>query len=331
MGYDENNQFHLEPSSQEHHDTATFLSSTGQEEESANSLSYGVPFVIVTEGGCSGTTALGAYIRSIVDRHGFNRTKGVHFEFLNADQYNRKSHRPKNPYFRDIVHERNITEELKHGTPHYYDLVQESVQRAQTVAIETDTLLFFKAEINIYLGLRSRFKALEHVSYVGFYRENMLDRCICMIRDCFYEAEPFGIAVFGQNGTEIETDHCIGRRQHPEWNVQAKFTNAEKCLEKDQNRVDLIRGQDFDSFTDNKLFRFEKSMSDNDFQVSVDAWMNFLQPLLQGALDLDIVASALEEGRGTRKPSSQESEVYNYMELKEELIGSQKWDSFLHD
>ncbi len=48
--YDENDQIHLEPSFKEgHHDTAaTFLSSTstGQEERSANSLSYGVPFVI---------------------------------------------------------------------------------------------------------------------------------------------------------------------------------------------------------------------------------------------------------------------------------------------
>ena len=327
--YDENNHFQLEPSSQEQHDTATFLSSTGQRTESANSISYGVPFVIVTEGGCSGTTALGKYLRRIVHRHGFNRTNGVHFEFLNAHQ-NKRSHL-KNEYFQDIVRERNITDEFKGYEPHYYTLVQESVQRAQTVAIKTDTLLFFKANTVQYLGLRSRFKALEPVSYVGFYRENVLDRCICMIRDCFYEVEPFGIAVFGQNGTETEPDHCIERRQHPEWNVQAKFTNAEKCLEEDQNRVDVIRGQDFDSFTGNELFRFEKSMSDNDFQVSVDAWMNFLQPLLQSALDLDIVASALEEGRGTHKPSSQERKVYNYMELKEELIGSQKWDSFLHD
>ncbi len=249
-----------------------------------------------------------------------------------ADEYNIRNGVPKNPYFQDIVHERNITpEELKHDSSNYFDLVQESVQRAQAEAIKTGTLLFFKAEIKSqYNMLRSQFKALKHVSYVGFYRQNMLDRCICMLRDCFYEAEKFGNAVFGHNGTKFKADHCIKRRQHPEWNVQAKFTNAEKCLEEDQNRVGLIRGQDFDSFTDNELFRFEMSMSDSDFQESVDAWMKFLQPLLQDALDLDIVASALEEGRGTHKPSSQESKVYKYMELKEELTGS-KWDSFLHD
>jgi hypothetical protein len=304
--------------------TATFLSSTRTKtkEESAKTLSYGVPFVIVTEGGCSGTTALGKYIRSIVHRHGFNKTENVSFEFLSPQKSISRNH-----YFHDIVHERNITTPKK-GTQDFNDLIQESVQRAQTVAIKTRTPLFFKANIQRYLELRSRFKALGHVSYVGFYRENLLDRCICMIRDCFYEAKSFGIAVFGKNGTD--TDICINRRHDPEWDVQAKVTNAESCLEEDQKRVDLILDQDFDSFTDNKLFQFEKSMSDTDLQVSVDAWVNFLQPLLQGALDPDIVASVLREGRGTHKPSSQESKVYNYMELKEELIGS-KWDSFLHD
>mmetsp|Transcript_12691 Transcript_12691/g.18192 ORF Transcript_12691/g.18192 Transcript_12691/m.18192 type:complete len:145 (-) Transcript_12691:223-657(-) len=137
------------------------------------------------------------------------------------------------------------SKELKRDGPQYYDLIKESVQRAQAVAIKTDTLVFFKASIKHYRFLRSRFKALEHVSYVGFYRENMLDRCICMIRDRFYEVKPFGIAVFGQNGTKIPDFSSFRmRQQHPEWNVQAKFANAEKCLEEDLNRVDFIRGQD---------------------------------------------------------------------------------------
>ena len=204
------------------------------------------------------------------------------------------------------------------------------MQRAQTLAIETKTLLFFKANVEQYLKLRPFFDALGNVAYAGLYRENVLDRCICMLRDCFKEAESFGTAVFGHNGTE--TDLCFQRRHHPEWNVQAKFTNAEECLEEDQNKVDVIRGQDFDSLASYELLRFEQSTSEEDFQSSVEAWMDFLRPLLQGALDREIVASVLEEGRGTRpETSSQESKVYNYVELKEELIRSQKWESFLHN
>lgn len=229
---------------------------------------------------------------------------------------------------RHCVHERNIT--LVPGfDEQYWNLVQESVQRAQILAIETSTLLFFKANVQQYLILRPLFDALGNVTYAGYYRENVLDRCVCMVRDCFQEAESFGSAVFGHNGTE--TDLCFQRREHPEWNVQAKFTNVENCLKEGQNRVDVIRGQDFDSFTDKELFRFEQSTSNDDFQLSVEAWMDFLQPLLQGALDREIVASVLEEGRGTRETSSQESKVYNYVELKEELIRSPKWEGFLHN
>ena len=333
----ENGAVHLEPS---HNSTAVIASSEHQ--QSNNSLSFGSPFVVVTEGGCSGTGAVGKYIGSIVKRHGFNRTKGVAFEFLhvngndiyklNPNKQNKKIY--KNPYFQDIVRERNITVESGFGQQ-YFDLVQESVQRAQTVAIETKTLLYFKSNVKRSLRLRSRFEeALEgRVSYAGLYQENALDRCICMVRDCFYEGKRFGTAVFGHNGTE--TDLCIQRRQHPEWDVRAKFTNVVGCLEEDQNRVNMVRGQGFDSFTSDELLRFETSVSGSDFQSSVDAWVHFLRPLLQGALDREIVANALEEGRGTRPPgttSSQESKVYNYAELKEELIGSQKkWDSFLRD
>ena len=53
--------------------------------------------------------------------------------------------------------------------------------------------------------------------------------------------------------------------------------------------------------------------------------------LVAGCIGREIVASVLEEGRGTRETSSQESKVYNYVELKEELIRSPKWEGFLHN
>eukprot|EP00985_Skeletonema_marinoi_P035071 scaffold45558_cov277-Skeletonema_marinoi.AAC.1 len=65
-------------------------------------------------------------------------------------------------------------------------------------------------------------------------------------------------------------------------------------------------------------------MEDNDFEASVNTWMEFVKPLLQDELEWDLFASALEEGRGTRtEPSSQESKVYNYEEVKEEMTVSQ--------
>ena len=289
-------------------------------------IKYGSPFIIFTEGGCSGTTAIGHYIRSIIAKHGLYRTERVGFEFLHAGQKTPRSHKFKNPYFEDIVRERNMTAEQI--VENYYGLILESIQQAQEVAIESSSLLFFKANINKYWELNSIFEALNgDIRYAGIYKKNVLDRCICMVRDCFQEATDFGTAVFGSNGTN--TDICLRRRFYDGLDVQANFTDVKGCLRKAQGRVDLVRGR-FQSYSTEVLFQFENSMKDQDFEISINAWMDFLKPLLQVALNRNAVAMALEEGRGTRTiSSSQESRIYNYDEVKAELEGLNA-TSFLH-
>ena len=312
-----------------HQSTPTF-SQTPTNNSSTSNIQFGSPFIVLTEGGCSGTTSVGHYIRNIVSMHGFHETELVTFEFLNADQYNPRKHKYKNQYYQDIVTERNMTEEEE--IENHNDIVIESIERAQEVAIETESLMFFKASKEQYIELHSRLDDLDGgvSSYAGVYRENILDRCICMVRDCFHEVENFGIAVFGANGTE--TDLCFDRRFHPEVDVQAYFTNVKGCLEEDEWKVNFIRGQGFDSFSSDNLFLFETSMEDNDFEASVNTWMEFVKPLLQDELEWDLVASALEEGRGTRtETSSQESKVYNYEEVKEEMTGIIEWKGLLHN
>mmetsp|Transcript_10196 Transcript_10196/g.20507 ORF Transcript_10196/g.20507 Transcript_10196/m.20507 type:complete len:440 (-) Transcript_10196:84-1403(-) len=320
----------LEPNEMEqeeaysHQSTPTF-SQTPTNHSSTSSLQFGSPFIVLTEGGCSGTTAVGHYIRNIVSMHGFHKTEHVNFEFLHANQYNSRKHKHKNQYYQDIVTERNMTKEEE--IENYRDLVIESIERAQEVAIETKSLMFFKANVKQYKKLHSRLDDLDGgaSSYAGVYRENILDRCICMVRDCFHEVKDFGISVFGANGTEA--DLCFDRRFHPEVDVQAYFTNVKGCLKEDEWRVNFICGQGFDSFSSENLFLFETSMEDNDFEASVNTWMEFVKPLLQDELEWDLVASALEEGRGTRtEPSSQENKVYNYEEVKEEMTGINEWE-----
>jgi hypothetical protein len=203
---------------------------------------------------------------------------------------------------------------------HYSDIVLESIQRAQTGAIETHSLLFFKANLKQYVQLHSRLDQLEQgpVVYTGLYRQNLFDRCTCMIRDCFLEARPYGIAVF-PNGTE--TTLCFERRQHPEVHVQALFTDVKGCLREAEERVNSIQTlTDYNAFSSEELFQFEESMEEQDWTLSIHAWMYFLRPLLHTSLEWDLVAEALEEGRGTRMDvKSQESKVYNYEEVKEEL------------
>jgi len=295
----------------------------------SDTISFGSPFIVLTEGGCSGTTAVGRYIRLIASMHGHYKAKHVTFEFLNADQYNPRIDKYKNRYYHDIVMERDMTkeEEIENQT----DLIIKSIERAQEVAIESESLIFFKASTEQYQKLHSRLRHLKGgVSYAGLYRENILDRCTCMVRDCFREVKQFGFSVFGANGAE--TDLCFDRRQHPEVDVQAYFTNVKGCLAEDKKRVHYICDKGFDCFSTDVLFLFEKSMDDKEFEISVDAWMDFLKPLLNDELERELVASALEEGRGTRtKPSSQESKVYNYEQVKEQLLGDMNFEGFLND
>ena len=327
----ENQELSYEHDEHDEHPSTSFTRAppTYSRVKRKSSIKFGSPFIVLTEGGCSGTTSIGHYIRMITSIHGYHKTKGVTFEFLNADQYNTRSHKYKNRYYQDIVKEQKMTQEER--IENHNKIIMESIKRAQKVAIESKSLLIFKAAIQQYEELHSELDDLNGgVTYAGVYRENILDRCTCMVRDCFYEVKDFGTSVFGVNGTQA--DLCFGRRQHPQVNIQASFTNVKGCLEEAELRVNFIRDQRFDSFTSDSLFLFESSIDDDDFDRSVNAWMEFLKPLLQDELERDLVASVLAEGRGTRlDKTSQKSKVYNYWHVKKALAGILDWERLLHD
>ncbi len=209
-------------------------------------------------------------MRRIIVQHGLHHNKRVDFEFLHVD---------KNAYFQDIVRERNMTEEQK--MENRDDLLLESIQRAQEAATESSSLLFFKSNIKWYKRLNLG-AWNGNISFAGIYRANVLDRCICMVRDCFWETKGVGTSVFGSNGTK--TDVCFGRRNHPELDVRANFTDVKECLRRGQEKVDFVRNQGFHSFATEVLFQFENSMNDQDFEISISAWMKLLRPLLQGCI-----------------------------------------------
>ena len=323
--------------------TNTNTNSTIQKTNNHNSspISYGTPFIIVTEGGCSGTTSIGSYIRSIIKAHGLQHLPRVTFEFLNAHKKNPRTNKYKNIYFQQIINERNISiEQAKDNI----DIILQSIQRAQIDAIKSESFMFFKASAPQYnLLYQNLTNYLMNVSYAGVYRKNVLDRCICMVRDCFQEAQGYGNAVValnentttdGTGGETIEiTDLCFNRRKHPDVNVQANFTNVTGCIMEDQGRVDYLKLQRnvFDSFSSESLFQFEESMNEDVFQNSIIQWMNFLRPMMGHALHREIVASVLQKDRGVRsESSSQESKVYNYDQVKEELNKVTKWKELLH-
>ena len=117
-------------------------------------------------------------------------------------------------------------------------------------------------------------------SYSGIYRQNVLDRCICEVRDCFYAAKDFGFPVFAANGTR--TDLCFERREHPEIRIQARITDGHGCIAYGEKLVQEVqRYSPNSSVTAEHLFEFESSSDEDAFESSIDQWMVFLRPLLK--------------------------------------------------
>jgi hypothetical protein len=289
------------------------------------SINFGSPFLVLTEGGCSGTTAVGVFLNKIVAAHGYKLNKNSGFEMLHVGQTEASKVQEKNPYYLGILAERNITLESV-TKDEQKQIVIESIKRAQRVAIESKSLLAFKVNVRNFKRLHLMLDSFEP-SYIGLYRENILDRCICMIRDCFHESKNFGISVFETNGTESKM--CFQRRENPDVGVQAYFTDVQGCLAKDEKSIHFIRHQGYASVSSELLTLFEYSTNENDFKLSVDAWMIFLKPLLKNELKRELVLRTLEGFQGTRNQSSQKKYVYNYHQVWQELTSVAKWENFL--
>ena len=289
---------------------------------------FGSPFVVFTEGGCSGTTAIGGYIRKIIRGHGFDYLrKGVSFEFLHTKK--KLNHNAwQNKFYQEILKEKQISAE----DANYEEVMVESIKRAQAKATESGVFFFFKAGVGGFRRSRGLKDGLDSLgaSYSGMYRQNVLDRCICEIKDCFYAAKDFGFPVFAANGTR--TDLCFQRRHHPEIKIQASITDGHGCIAAGEKLVQEVqRYSSNSSVITEHLFEFESSSDEDAFARSIEQWMAFLRPLLKQHLSRRVIEQVLEEYRGSRLALiSQESKVYNYNELKNELEDTDEDMIYIH-
>lgn len=287
-------------------------------------------FIILTEGGCSETSAIELYTTEIVKAHGIKHMNSVSHEFLRG---NVKASRGyfKNPYYTKMVIDRNMTRTVaKHAN--FTNMIIESIQLAQHNAKKFNGVMFFKASVPQFKKLKERFdQELDGISYIGLYRENALDRCACLVKDCFHnaKAKDYGDSVFASNGTK--SDMCFQRRKHPEVKIQAKFHNVEKCLKDDQALIDFTKDKPFDSVSSESLMAFEYSMSMDVFETAIDHWMKYLKPFLRGTLNREVVTSVLEKFQGTRKMKSQANAIYDYEKLRDRLMDSEQWGVYLRD
>ena len=276
-----------------------------------------LPLVLVFEGGCSASTAVGRFIEKIIIAHNLQRYDRVGFEFMDIRG---KKARYKNPVYYELV---NKTEYVNSTAD---EILLDSVEIAKKEAEELGQLFYFKAH-NPKVKRENR-KRMDEIGvvYAGVYRHNVLDRCICTTKDCFATAA--GYPVYQHNGTKASA--CFDRRKE-DLPVLTHFVDPTSCLEHSFKQQKRIKKEDFPSVSQESLFEFEYTDSDEAFNRSKDAWMKLLGAFLSTALDERNVIKVLKEYRGSRSlPKPHKELVSNYDDFMTEIKGT-KWERYLRE
>lgn len=300
------------------------VESQQQEEEQHQNKSSPL-MVIVTEGGCSGSTAVGHYLRELVVAHGLDYMEDVHFEFFHTNKNPRKN-RWKNPFYH------NITVEAKASNLNLTmnEMMLMSIKQAKKIAANQKKAMIIKATSQQYQEYRHSIKNLKP-TYFGVYRRDALRRCICMIKDCFYAVRQDGYPIFAQN--ETRTDLCFNRRFQHDNSIQIMLTNARHCLQVTTEAQTLLKTQSFPSLPEEELFLFEYSQSSTDLQTSVKSWARILELNLKGtgiAVSEAKIQEVLEPLQNSRSmPSDYRAEIHNYDEIENSLMEMGVLDAYL--
>ncbi len=273
-----------------------------------------LPLVLVSEGGCLGSTAINHFIEKMINAHGLQRYDKVRFDYINGKKFQKK-----NPIFHELF---NRTE---YNYLTRTEMLFDSVEKAKNDAAREGKLFYFKAQEKYgqHKKLRERMDQIG-VAFAGIYRHNVLDRCICATKDCFADAA--GYPVFASNRTR--TDLCFARRKLRVPTL-AHLENPEPCFQRSLNLQNSIRSHDFPAVSEETLFEFEYTDSDEAFHRSAMAWVKLLRPLLSAALDYSKVRKVLEQHRYSRPPPKPHRDmVSNYDYLVKEIEGT-KWEKYL--
>ena len=330
------NEVHHSHEGNDDHDNKHFddnNNNTVHDEENSNdnqeaSLHYEQPIILeekktfphlalVFDGGCSGSTAVGRFLEEIIIGHGLQRFDKGGFEFLNIHSPKGKE---KNPFYF------NTTDIDAYKGKEEEDLLIESVKKAGVEANDSGKLFYFKAGHNHINYTRPYRKAFDEfgVNFIGVYRENVLDRCICTTNDCF--TEKAGYPVFKDSG--IKTSLCFSRRK-AKATVVTNFTDPVSCFQESMNKQMAIKRADFPSVSVESLFAFEYSDDDDTWEFSIEAWMTILKPFLLDSLNKSLLQESLKKYRGSRQALKPHRElVYNFDHLKNQIENTE-WEMYL--
>jgi hypothetical protein len=272
------------------------------------------PLIVVVDG-CSGSSAVGYFLRKIAAAHGMNSSGPDIFEFF---YFGRSSttNELKNPFFHEIQ-DRDESLGL-HRSKH--QMMIESVEVALRTFNEANELLIVKAKVNQYKRYHEGLDYL-NPTYYGVYRENTLRKCICMIKDdCFFpKYKDAGYPVFAQNGTKSNV--CSQRRDIPNLHIQIMLKNVTHCVVENSNSE--LMELPIPKISEEELFLFEYSDDEDVFMDCVKRWSNILEMNWSPSgivVREEIIIQTLRPHQNTRTFKPYQDEVYNYDEIKDDLL-----------
>ena len=270
---------------------------------------------------CSRSTATVGFVRRIFLAHGID-IKRAGYELLNP---------PNHPFY---IPAKNKLTKKTGKTPNYNQIVVEATNMLMANASSKNKFLIFKTGQKFQLKYEKFKDVIDNLAKMGIkfsqaYRDNLLDRSICLVRDCFRKDLALGYPVIAETGEE--TDLCDQRCVSDE-HVEAYFDTRSLVDGIKKQEEEMIDGQhQFSSLiapsrpvdTD-ELMAFENTTDEETFQKSLDAWVTLLSPVM-ALLKVEIIAEVLREVQNSRTETSQSSVVQNMDEvvaaMKEANIG----------
>jgi len=276
------------------------------------------PLIIVTEGGCSGSTAVGSYLRALFLAHDLDYMRNVHFEFLHTDAHPRKPNQWKNPFYHKIYQNMkalnlNISKD---------EIMVKAVHEAYEISRKKQKSMIFKANIKQFQTFHKKFNDL-NPTYYGVFRKDVLARCICMIKDCFYHVINDGYPVFASN--KSQTDLCFQRRFRPEVKLQVVLTDAMHCMNVTRKAHAVMKKKSFPSVSEEELFLFEYSDNHEDLKKSAHAWENILKMHLQNIAGVNVstrkIMNVLSLHQNSRQQTNTDyrNAIHNYDEVENDI------------
>jgi len=273
----------------------------------------GSPRVVIASA-CSGSSAIMNFTTRILQAHGYDVLLGG------------EPQRNKNII---NVAKKRLEARMNHEPTMGQILAEGLVEATETATANQQIYLFKIKEVNG--EVLKTLKKLE-AKFAFTYRGNLLDRAICMSRDCFGEGR-LGHQVY-ENGTQ--SDACFDRRKHSAENYMAGFNDTESLL----TEMEIWKKKNRNAIRNNKilydpaeiaayedLFKFEYTDNKQVFDDSVKKWSVFLKNFAD--IQHLILKEFLLQYKNSRPPPAPLKQiVYNFDKL-ETILNESHFREFL--